>query len=62
MHKHGSKKRQKVGDWVCQESTGNERPVAQQTLNNGNNLLVQWGGIQIDENGCVLFSLAPFNL
>jgi hypothetical protein len=40
----------------------NERPVAQQTLNNGNNLLVQWGGIQIDENVCVLFSLAPFNL
>jgi hypothetical protein len=26
------------------------------------NLLVQWDGIQIDENGCVHFSLAPFSL
>ena len=26
------------------------------------NLLVQWDGIQADENGCVHFSLAPFSL
>lgn len=26
------------------------------------NLLVQWDGIQVDENGCVHFSLAPFSL
>ena len=26
------------------------------------NLLVQWDGIQVDEDGCVHFSLAPFSL
>jgi hypothetical protein len=26
------------------------------------NLLVQWDGIQLDEDGCVHFSLAPFSL
>jgi hypothetical protein len=26
------------------------------------NLLVQWNGIQTDENGCVQFTLAPFSL
>jgi hypothetical protein len=26
------------------------------------NLLVQWDGIQVDESGCVHFSLAPFSL
>jgi hypothetical protein len=26
------------------------------------NILVQWDGIQVDENGCVHFSLAPFGL
>jgi hypothetical protein len=26
------------------------------------NILVQWDGLQVDENGCVHFSLAPFSL
>jgi hypothetical protein len=26
------------------------------------NILVEWDGIQVDEQGCVHFSLAPFSL
>jgi len=26
------------------------------------NILVQWDGIQVDEEGCVHFSIAPFSL
>jgi hypothetical protein len=26
------------------------------------NLLVQWNGIQVDEDGCVHFSIAEFSL